>query len=216
MTDEDRAENPARPEGATRPDMTTRSELRARSDGSARPDVPATRRSLARDVSRPAGVAETASSGAGSRETTAREADIPGHAAAASLEVADTDIATNGASESGVIPQEARIPTEQLLIASTRPLAPSVSVQESWTPPPVLVPRGAFSPAALVASILALVGALFVAWLFPLGLTAIVLGVLALRRPLESRSVAIWAIVLGALSLVYSAGWLIYAISITG
>ena len=36
-------------------------------------------------------------------------------------------------------------------------------------------------------------------------------AIIALRRPLESRAVAVWALVLGAVSLLYSAGWLVFA-----
>ena len=34
---------------------------------------------------------------------------------------------------------------------------------------------------------------------------------MALRRPLESRALAAWAVVLGVTGLVYSAGWLVFA-----
>ncbi len=64
---------------------------------------------------------------------------------------------------------------------------------------------------ALAFAIIGLVVSLFVGWGFPIGLVAVISAVLALRRPLESRAVAVWAIVIGAVSILYSAGWLAYA-----
>ena len=61
--------------------------------------------------------------------------------------------------------------------------------------------------------IAALVVSMFVGWGFPIGLVAIVTAIIALRRPLESRAVAVWALVLGAVSVLYSAGWLLFAAS---
>ena len=54
---------------------------------------------------------------------------------------------------------------------------------------------------------------LFVGWGFPIGLVGVVSAILALRRPLESRAVAVWALVLGIVSVLYSAGWLLFAAS---
>lgn len=64
---------------------------------------------------------------------------------------------------------------------------------------------------ALAFAIIGLAVSLFVGWGFPIGLVAVVSAVLALRRPLENRAVAVWAIVIGAMSILYSAGWLMYA-----
>ena len=49
-----------------------------------------------------------------------------------------------------------------------------------------------------------------------LGLVAIVTAIVASRRPVERRGVVVWAIVLGALSVLYSAGWLLWAASRAG
>ena len=38
-------------------------------------------------------------------------------------------------------------------------------------------------------------------------------AIFALRRPLESRGMAVWAIAIGAVSILYSAGWLLFAAS---
>ena len=64
---------------------------------------------------------------------------------------------------------------------------------------------------ALAFAVVGLAVSLFVGWGFPIGIVAVVSAILALRRPLESRSVAVWAIAIGAVSILYSAGWLLYA-----
>jgi hypothetical protein len=69
---------------------------------------------------------------------------------------------------------------------------------------------------ALAAAVLGLTASFFVGWAFPVGIVAIVLAAVALRRPLERRPLAWWAIALGALSLAYSAGWLVWAAFRTG
>ena len=63
---------------------------------------------------------------------------------------------------------------------------------------------------ALAFAVVGLSVSLFVGWGFPIGLVAVVCAIIALRRPLESRAVAVWAIALGTLSILYSAGWLLY------
>jgi len=78
------------------------------------------------------------------------------------------------------------------------------------TPEPEPFRRG-LAAWALGFAILGLAASLFVGWGFPLGLVAIVLAIMALRRPLESRAVAVWALVLAGASLLYSAGWLLFA-----
>jgi hypothetical protein len=64
---------------------------------------------------------------------------------------------------------------------------------------------------ALVFAIAALLVSTLVGWGFPIGFVAIITAIVALRRPLESRAVAVWALVLGVVSVLYSAGWLLYA-----
>ncbi|MBA8816731.1 hypothetical protein FHX48_001824 [Microbacterium halimionae] len=82
-----------------------------------------------------------------------------------------------------------------------------------WQPPataPVSPPvQGAFSGWALGFAVAGLVFSFFVGWGFPLGIVAIATAILALRRPLESRRVAVWSIVLATLSIAYSALWLV-------
>ena len=89
--------------------------------------------------------------------------------------------------------------------------APDLDAPLQWAPmQPQAPPRG-MAAWALTFGILALVVAMFVGWGIPLGITAIVTAIIALRRPLESRAVAVWALVLGAVSVLYSAGWLFFA-----
>lgn len=64
---------------------------------------------------------------------------------------------------------------------------------------------------ALAFAIVGLVVSLFVGWGFPIGLVAVISAILALRRPLESRAMGVWAIAIGVVSILYSAGWLLYA-----
>lgn len=84
----------------------------------------------------------------------------------------------------------------------------------SWmpAPEPVRAQRG-YAGWALGVAIVGLLLSLFVGWGLPLGLVAIVTAILALRRPWESRAIAVWALVLGGVSVLYSAGWLLWAAS---
>ncbi len=87
-------------------------------------------------------------------------------------------------------------------------LAPTSELR--WAPEPAApLPRSA--PWALTFAVLGLVVALFVGWGFLIGMLAAGLAIAALRRPWESRSLAVWALCLALLSLVYSAGWLWWA-----
>ena len=77
-------------------------------------------------------------------------------------------------------------------------------------PPAEAPPRG-LAGWALASSVVGLIVSLFVGWGFPIGLVGVVTAILALRRPLESRAVAVWALVVGVVSILYSAGWLLFA-----
>jgi hypothetical protein len=83
-----------------------------------------------------------------------------------------------------------------------------------WMPPPQpAVQRRGVAAWALFFSIAGLAMSLFVGWAFPVGLVGAVTAIVALRRPFESRMVAVWALVLGVVSVLYSAGWLVWAAS---
>jgi hypothetical protein len=110
-----------------------------------------------------------------------------------------------------------RLPTAPVTV--TQQSAPAEPGTDDEDAPPVaqwLVPepepqhRG-LAAWALAFSIGGLVVSLFVGWGFPIGLVGVISAILALRRPLESRAVAVWALVIGVMSIVYSAGWLLYA-----
>lgn len=90
---------------------------------------------------------------------------------------------------------------------------PGTSTAQWLMPEPEPQHRG-LAAWALAFSIAGLLVSLFVGWGFPIGLVGIISAILALRRPLESRAVAVWAIVIGAASLLYSAGWLLYAANV--
>lgn len=79
-----------------------------------------------------------------------------------------------------------------------------------WAPPePAPLPRSA--PWALTFAVLGLAVSLVVGWGFLIGVLGAGLALAALRRPWESRGVAVWALCLSVLSLLYSAGWLWWA-----
>ena len=67
------------------------------------------------------------------------------------------------------------------------------------------------APWALLAAVVALAASLFVGWGIPVAIVAVIAAIMSLRRPLESRTMACWALVLGLVATVYSAGWLVWA-----
>lgn len=71
------------------------------------------------------------------------------------------------------------------------------------------MPRTA--PVALALGIVALAASMFVGWTFLLGIAAVIAAIVALRRPWEAHGVAIWALMLGLLSVIFSCGWLVWA-----
>ncbi|GAA1645356.1 hypothetical protein [Microbacterium flavum] len=78
-----------------------------------------------------------------------------------------------------------------------------------WAPVPPSMPRSAAW--ALAFSVAAVLVSLLVGWGFLIGVLGGGLAIAALRRPWESRPVAVWALCLSLLSLLYSAGWLWWA-----
>lgn len=80
-----------------------------------------------------------------------------------------------------------------------------------WAPPQPTAPPS-LAPWALALAIAALVASLFVGVLLPLGVVGILTAIMSLRRAHDSRRVAVWALVLAAVSVVFSAGWLLWAL----
>jgi len=67
------------------------------------------------------------------------------------------------------------------------------------------------APWALLASIVALIASFFVGWGVPVAIVAVIAAIMSLRRPVESRAIAGWALALGLCATVYSLGWLVWA-----
>ena len=80
-----------------------------------------------------------------------------------------------------------------------------------WAPEPEVTDNTRLAPWALVAAIVALVTSWFVGWGIPLAIVAVIAAIMSLRRPVESRAIAIWALVLGLAATIFSLGWLIWA-----
>jgi hypothetical protein len=107
-----------------------------------------------------------------------------------------------------------RLPTAPIGVTSTTaPAEPGTETNQTvqWLIPTRPAPRPGLAVWALMFSIAGLVVSLFVGWGFPIGLVGAVTAIVALGRPRESRGVAVWAIVLGFVSVLYSAGWLLWA-----
>lgn len=104
----------------------------------------------------------------------------------------------------------ARLPTAPVGIAEELAL-PSPTVE--WLIPEPARPYRGIAGWALAFSVIGLAASLFVGWGFPLGLVGVVSAIIALFRPLESRPIAIWALVMGSVSVLFSAGWLLWAAS---
>ncbi|MFD4420746.1 hypothetical protein ACFWN7_04480 [Agromyces sp. NPDC058484] len=99
-----------------------------------------------------------------------------------------------------------RLPTGQLLIMHRpEPMAEaSGAVDEEDTQ------RRVYSWIAAVVGTLGAAASLFVGWMLPLSIAAIVFGVLGLRREEEGRTLAFVGIGAGVAGLVFSAVWIGY------
>ncbi|BDV29811.1 hypothetical protein [Microbacterium terricola] len=107
-----------------------------------------------------------------------------------------------------------RLPTGPVDIALPGFEIPADLDMDWYAPEPAPLRRG-MAAWALGFSIAGLVVSFFVGWGFPIGLAGAVSAIIALRRPLEPRGVAIWALVLGIVSILFSIGWLLWAASRT-
>lgn len=93
------------------------------------------------------------------------------------------------------------------------PDADDPSGRAAWAPAEteMVVDDARLAPWALLASIVALGASFFVGWGLPVAVVAVIASAMALRRPIESRAMGRWALVLGLTAMVYSIGWLVWA-----
>ena len=92
----------------------------------------------------------------------------------------------------------------------------AVASSPEWTPSDGKTGRPApdeprLAPWALLAALVALLASFFVGWGIPVAVIAVIAAIMSLRHPSESRTMAVWALVLGAVACLYSAGWLVWA-----
>lgn len=98
------------------------------------------------------------------------------------------------------------VPTGQLLIVHRPGVVPTVVADEAEED----AQRRAYSWVAAVLGVVGAAGSLFVGWMLPLALAAIVFGVLGLRREASGRTLAFVGIGSGLTCLVFSAVWIGY------
>ena len=109
-----------------------------------------------------------------------------------------------------------RMPTGPVGLAPTIASGPDDTAgtpTAQWAPAeePTVEDNARLAPWALVAAIVALIASWFVGWGIPLAIIAVIAAIMSLRRPVESRSLATWALVLGLAATIFSLGWLIWA-----
>jgi len=106
------------------------------------------------------------------------------------------------------------LPTGPVGIEPLVAQGPQLDEVEEWepaAPPPEPVDDVRLAPWALLAAVVALGSSFFVGWVIPVAIVAVIAAIMSLRRPVESRAVAVWALVLGLIATVYSLGWLVWA-----
>ena len=107
-----------------------------------------------------------------------------------------------------------RLPTGPVGVGPLVTSGPETGPVPEWEPSTGAIPvedDSRLAPWALLAAIVALITSFFVGWGLPVAIVAVIAAIMSLRRPLESRSIARWSLVLGILATVYSLGWLIWA-----
>ncbi|MCC2034092.1 hypothetical protein KEC57_18040 [Microbacterium sp. BWT-G7] len=146
------------------------------------------------------------------------ETQAPGAAAEPLVEKPSPDVAL--AQDASPLPGAhrggfQRLPTAPVAVTTqSAPAEPGTeeSLQsEQWLASQAPAMHRGLAGWALAFAVVGLLVSLFVGWGFPIGLVAVVSAIFALRRPLESRAVAVWAIAVGTVSILYSAGWLYFA-----
>lgn len=120
-----------------------------------------------------------------------------------------------GAAVPGASKGYGTLPTAPVPVERTEAAHPDADRQptEEWAPSTGATPvdDARLAPWALVAAIVALATSMFVGWGIPVAIIAVIAASMSLRRPIENRSVAIWALVLGSCATLFSAGWLLWA-----
>lgn len=108
-----------------------------------------------------------------------------------------------------------KLPTGPVGIEPVVATGPDIDAADEpeWTPSTGAAPVDdtRLAPWALLAAIVALGASFFVGWGIPVAIVAVIAAIMSLRRPVESRPIAQWALVLGLCAILYSAGWLIWA-----
>lgn len=104
-----------------------------------------------------------------------------------------------------------RLPTAPVPVDRTN--APDAEEYAVWAPSPAdeHVDDTRLAPWALFAAIVALATSMFVGWGIPVAIVAVIAAIMTLRRPIENRAMAMWALVLGVFAALFSTGWLIWA-----
>lgn len=110
----------------------------------------------------------------------------------------------------------AKLPTGPVSIEPVVVSGPEVdapSIEAEWAPSTdaTAVDETRLAPWALMAAIVALSASFFVGWAIPIAVVAVIAAIMSLRRPVENRGIARWALVLGLCATVYSLGWLVWA-----
>ena len=102
----------------------------------------------------------------------------------------------------------APVPVERESVPDAEQFAAS-----GWAPSPAAehTDDARLAPWALFAAIVALATSMFVGWGIPVAIVAVIAAIMTLRRPVENRAMAMWALVLGVFAALFSTGWLIWA-----
>ncbi|UNK70084.1 hypothetical protein [Microbacterium sp. H1-D42] len=101
------------------------------------------------------------------------------------------------------------VPTDATMAGAGPAADPGEFVPHEWAPESA--DDGRLAPWALFAAIVALATSMFVGWGIPVAIVAVIAAIMSLRRPVENRAIAVWALVLGLCATLFSAGWLIWA-----
>lgn len=106
------------------------------------------------------------------------------------------------------------LPTGPVEVEPVTETGPDADGEESRWEPALATERVddmRLAPWALLAAIVALCASFFVGWGIPVAVVAVIAAIMSLRRPVESRAIARWALVLGLCATIYSLGWLVWA-----